>query len=318
MNGHPIQAMTLDQLRLLVGVADEGSFSAAGRRLRRAQSAVSYGISNLEELLGLQLFERTGRRPRITEQGRAILIEARKVLAQVSDLQTRAEQVSGGLESDVSMVVDAIFPGELLIELCRGFQERFATVPLRLYTEVLQGVAALVVDGTCRIGLSGPIGVDAEQLRRRYLAKIAMVPVVATGHPLAALSGPIPTARVRDHVQIVISERTARTGGADQGVLSQITWRVADAGTKLSLISAGLGWGNLPFGMVRRAIDAGALKRLVLEEVGAQALIAPLYTIVRYDAPPGPAGHWLLEHLHELCDGAGPLRCPGEGLGLHA
>jgi len=311
MNSTALHALTLDQLRLLVAVSDEGSFSAAGRRLHRAQSAVSYGIGNLEELLGVQLFERTGRRPRLTRPGHALLLEARKVLAQVTELQTRAVQISGSLEPDVSVVVDAIFPGDLLIELCRGFQGRFPSVPLRIHTEVLNGVAELVLDGTCQIGLSGPIGSESDQLHRRYLARLAMVPVAASSHLLAAIPGPISTVSVREHVQIVISERAASVDSEDHGVLSEVTWRVADATNKLSLISAGLGWGNLPFGMVEAALEAGKLKRLVLEELGPEPLMASLYTITRHDTPPGPAGQGLLEHLHELCLGAGSLRCPG-------
>jgi DNA-binding transcriptional LysR family regulator len=310
-----LHALTLDQLRLLVAVSDEGSFSAAGRHLHRAQSAVSYGIGNLEELLGVQLFERTGRLPRLTKAGNALLQEARKVLAQVSELQARAAQVSGVLEPDVSVVVDAIFPGELLIELCLGFQERFPSVPLRIHTEVLQGVAALVLNGTCQIGLSGPIGSESDQLHRRYLARLALVPVVASNHPLAALTGSISTASLREHVQIVISERAVRDDSEDHHVLSEVTWRVADASTKLSLISAGLGWGNLPFGMVAAAVETGMLKRLLLEESGPEPLMASLYTITRHDAPPGPAGQGLLEYLHELCRDAGPLQCPSEAIG---
>ena len=53
---------TLDQLQVLVAVADAGSFSAAGRKLNRAQSVVSYAIGNLETQLGLKLFEREGKK----------------------------------------------------------------------------------------------------------------------------------------------------------------------------------------------------------------------------------------------------------------
>jgi DNA-binding transcriptional LysR family regulator len=65
---------TLDQLQILVTVADTGSFSAAGRKLNRAQSVISYAIANLEAQLGLKLFEREGtREPQLTDVGRATL-----------------------------------------------------------------------------------------------------------------------------------------------------------------------------------------------------------------------------------------------------
>jgi len=308
-----INALTLDQLRLFVCVTEEGSFSAAGRRLKRAQSAVSYGISNLEQLLDVQLFDRAGRRPRLTKTGRALLLDARQVLARVGELHTRASSMAQGLESDVSIVVDAIFPAELLVELCRAFQVKFPTVSLRVHTEVLGAVASLVLDGTCQLGVSGPVGADAADLQRRLLAHVAMVPVAASSHPLSRFDFPIPTSAVRDHVQIVISDRSRLTEGVDHGVLSGLTWRVADATTKLALIRAGLGWGNLPFEMVRADLERGALAKLVLEEWGPQPLLASLSSIVQVGAPPGPAGQWLLGQLEVLCQGCDQLECPGTG-----
>ena len=82
-------AVTLDQLRVFLLVAEQGSFSAAARSLRRAQSAVSYAIGNLERVLGVLLFEREGRRPSLTEAGRSLLSETRAIHGQVEQL-TRA------------------------------------------------------------------------------------------------------------------------------------------------------------------------------------------------------------------------------------
>lgn len=58
-----IGSLTLDQLRVLVTIADTGSFSAASRELRRAQSAISQAVANLEGLQGVELFDRQGHAP---------------------------------------------------------------------------------------------------------------------------------------------------------------------------------------------------------------------------------------------------------------
>ena len=68
-----LDAMSMDQLRTFIAAAEEGSFSAAGRKLRRAQSVVSQTLANLEQQVGFQLFDRSGRYPRLTEQGRVLL-----------------------------------------------------------------------------------------------------------------------------------------------------------------------------------------------------------------------------------------------------
>jgi DNA-binding transcriptional LysR family regulator len=68
-----LDGVSLDQLRTFIAAADEGSFSAAGRRLRRAQSVVSQVLAKLEGQLGVRLFDRSARLPVLTDQGRALL-----------------------------------------------------------------------------------------------------------------------------------------------------------------------------------------------------------------------------------------------------
>lgn len=62
-----IGSFSLDQLRVLVTIVDTGSFSAAGRKLRRAQSAISQAIAALETMQDVALFDRSGYKPRLTE-----------------------------------------------------------------------------------------------------------------------------------------------------------------------------------------------------------------------------------------------------------
>jgi DNA-binding transcriptional LysR family regulator len=64
-----LDGVSLDQLRTFIAAADEGSFSAAGRRLKRAQSVVSQTLGNLERQLCVKLFDRRGRCPVLTDQG---------------------------------------------------------------------------------------------------------------------------------------------------------------------------------------------------------------------------------------------------------
>jgi DNA-binding transcriptional LysR family regulator len=101
---------TLEQLRTFVAVHEEGNFSAAARRLKRAQSAVSTTMSNLEEQLGLALWDRTTRIATLTDHGRVLLASALRVLTETDTLQRAVADLVGGLEPMVSLCVDAIFP----------------------------------------------------------------------------------------------------------------------------------------------------------------------------------------------------------------
>ncbi|WP_373805160.1 LysR family transcriptional regulator, partial [Delftia acidovorans] len=81
---------TLDRLKHFVAVAEAGTMTEAARRLGRAQSAVSTAIGLLEADLGLELFDRVGRRVQLTAAGEVMLLEARSLLHQAQAMDHRA------------------------------------------------------------------------------------------------------------------------------------------------------------------------------------------------------------------------------------
>ncbi len=287
---------TLDQLRVFLAVAEAGSFSAAARQLNRRQSVVSYTIANLEQQLGgLLLFDRSKRRPVLTEAGHTMLAEARKLTLGADGLRARAGGLLAGLEAELTVAVDVMMPMETLVCTLVAFRAAFPTVNLRLYIEALGSVAKLVLDRVCRVGASGPTLSLISELEQRPIGSVRIVHVAAPSHPLAKLSGRISAPEVREHVQLVLSDRSELTRGQDFGVLSPETWRLADLGAKHALLLAGLGWGGMPEASVRDDVAAG---RLVLLEVEALPRFTyQLLAIHRTDSPPGPAARWFLAQL---------------------
>src|SRR4051812_34762033 len=255
-----LETFTLDQLRALIAVIEEGSFSAAARKLQRVQSAISTSMANLESQLGVTLWDRSGKVAKLTEQGQAVLAAARKICTEVDALRKLTAGMAQGLEAQVSLCVDILFPLEALVNLCEQFRAEFPSVDLRVDTQTMTGVSARVIDGSATIGVASPMGVTAG-LERKVLTTIQMVPVVAPQHPLAQLRGAIPTVALRDHIQLVLSELQGE-GHPDQAVLSSRTWRVRDLHTKHALLRAGLGWGNLPEHLVGGDLAAGRLIKI--------------------------------------------------------
>ncbi len=296
--------ITLDQLRALVAVVEAGSFSAAARRLGRVQSAISTSMSNLEEQLGVVLWDRSGRTAKLTREGQAVLAAARRVLMEVDALRELALGMESGVEAQVALCVDALFPLDALVDVCSRFARQFPTVDLRVDTEVMSAVSERVQKGTATLGVAGPMGLVAG-LERRALAPIRMLPVVATSHPLAARREPIPTSVLASAVQIVLSERV-ESGVADQAVLSPRTWRVGDLHTKHALLRAGLGWGNLPEHLIRDELERGELVLIRPAAWGAEPELLTLSAIFREGARFGPAHSWLIAELQSACarDGA--------------
>ena len=287
---------SLDQLRIFLAVAEEGSFGAAARRMGRAVSAISYGIAQLEAQLGVTLFEREGsRRPVLTEDGRGLLVEAKSVADGIDHLLAKTQSLHAGLESEVSLVVDVMLPGEVTASVLRDFREMFPTVALRLQVEALGAVAGCVLDGGADLAIGGPVLSDHVQLERQTIGAVELVPVAAPGHPLA--SDDVQPGESRKHLQLVLSDRSPLTEGREFSVLSPQSWRLADLGAKHALLKEGIGWGNMPRHTVSDDLVAGRLCELDLpEKPGANYTLSALW---RRDERPGPATSWLIDAIRE-------------------
>src|ERR1700685_3306085 len=163
-----LDGVSLDQLRTFIAAADEGSFSAAGRRLRRAQSVVSQTLANLEGQLAVKLFDRSGRFPLLTDQGRALLPDARAVASNVDLLKAQARNLAGGLEPELSVAVDVMFPDATFTHAVAAFQKKFPATLLRFVVES-SAVIEPVLDGRCAIGVVGSWALIPPQLTHEVL-----------------------------------------------------------------------------------------------------------------------------------------------------
>jgi DNA-binding transcriptional LysR family regulator len=292
-----MDSLTLDQIQLFLTVVDQGSFSKAAKKLNRAQSAVTYGIQKLEAQVGLPLLDRTAYRTSLTDAGRTLLLRARRIAEETNAFRDTARSLASGLEAELTIVLDSMFPMPPVVEALRAFTERFPTVPPRVYVQSLGAAAELVLDGTCMIGLLQLVFSDMALLKRFPLLTVALVPVVAPSHPLAEIDGPIETHVLHDHVQLVLTDRSTLTAGRDYGVLSGRTWRLADLGAKHAMLLAGLGWGNMPAHLVETDIAEGRLR--VIRPVEFDVRIDQVGMCGTYlaDHRLGPAGQWMIEHL---------------------
>ena len=291
--------VSLDQLRAFIAAVDEGSFSAAARHLHRAQSAVSELIGNLEAQIGVQLFDRSGRYPVLTQAGVLLLADARSVVANVDRLKARAKGISGGLEPELSAVIDVLFPFEAIAEAARQFRDEFPRTPLRLYVEALGAVHQPLLDGRCSLGIAGSLPIMQDSMSVERLIGVAMIMVAARDHPLAAYSGIISKEELGKHVQLVLTDRSDRTAGREFGVLSPLTWRLSDLFAKHAFLLKGLGWGGMPVHAVQQDLDDGRLVKLAIEDMPDEGLILPMAAIYMTAKPPGPAGRWLIERLRQ-------------------
>ncbi|CAN5120965.1 LysR family transcriptional regulator [soil metagenome] len=290
-----LDPLTLDQMRVLVTVAETGSFSAAARKLRRAQSGVSQAVQGLEAALGVQLFDRSGKTPKLSDAGRVLLDDARAMIQSAETMKARAGSIAHDIEAELKLAVDPVFPNEVLMRSLKALTGVFPWLPVTLYTEGLGGAEQRLREGSARIALAVPLRDSSDGLETRFLLNIPTVPVVAASHPLAEAAPPVSRAVLEQHVQLVLTDRTPVTVGFTHGIVSPRTWRFADLSTRLDFLVGGFGWCNMPIHMVRDHIDAGRLKVLDLVEKAPRAF--PLHVMYERGRTPGQAGRWLLEDL---------------------
>jgi DNA-binding transcriptional LysR family regulator len=302
-----LDAVTLDQLRTFIAAAEEGSFSAAGRKLRRAQSVVSQTLANLEGQFDVKLFDRSRRRPVLTPQGQVLLTHARTVAGDVDRLKAHAKLLAGGLESEVSIAVDVMFPMNTLTAAVTAFHAAFPLTPLRLYAETLGAVMQAVLDGRCTVGVSGELANVPPVFSREPLLRVPLIHVTSPRHPLAKYTRPIPTSELVKHIQLVLTDRSALSAGQELGIYSPRTWRLADLGAKHAFLRAGLGWGGMPEELVRSDLSRGSLVKIILEDAPPAGLAVSMRAVYRTAAPPGIAARWLIERLKK---GAGASEPP--------
>ena len=259
-----LDGVTINQLRTFVAVCDEGSFSSAARRLRRAQSAVSHAVTALEGALGVELFERNVRRPALTAAGRSLLPDARAVIARTEEMKNRASSIARVGAPQISLAVDVYFPRAHLIGCLMAVQTNAPTATINLRMTSMGDGEQLVLDGTCAFAVTVADIPEARPgaIERNWLCETPMVTVCAPTHPLAAALEPITREEFGRHVQLVVTDNQPGAAKSQKAVAGERQWLVNDLGAKHDLLRAGLCWGHMPAHLVADDLESGALLEL--------------------------------------------------------
>jgi len=128
------------------------------------------------------------------------------------------------------------------------------------------------------------------------LIDLPFITVVAPSHPLAKHKGAIAKKYFEKQTQLVLTDRTTLSEGRTFGVLSPLTWHLADLGAKHAFLSAGLGWGHMPLHMVKKDLDAGTLVKIKIEGIARDVFLS-MHVVYRKDTLPGPIGRAFISQL---------------------
>jgi len=286
--------LSLESLQWLVVVAERGSFSAAARVLGKAQSAVSTAMANLEIDLGLTLFDRSGRLPRLTLAGERMVAEARALLAQQGQLQAVAAELAAGVEARLTLAID---DGSLLPWLAPVLEQlagRYPSLELELLFPMMEDLDEMLLSGRAQLGVGYQGMTTPAALARFGLGQMAMPLVVAPGHPLAQLAAPA-LADLGRYRQLLVTGRQPGVERERFRLSTTIWWAEGDLSV-LELVKRGLGWASVPAFLLTDALARGEVVRL--PDAALPAIPAlPIELLWPSARALGPAAQWLRQAL---------------------
>lgn len=259
-----LDGVTLNQLRTFVAVCEQGSFSGAGKQLRRAQSAVSHAIAALESALDVELFERDARKPQLSPAGRSLLPDARAVISRTEEMKNRASSIARIGVPQISLAVDVYFPRARLIGCLRTLQGEVPTAVINLRTTTMQGGEDLVLKGACSLAvtIADVPELSPSAIERHWLGETRMVTVCAPSHPLASSREPIPFQEFGRQVQLVVTDNPPGAEQTQMSVAGERQWLLNDLSAKHDFLLAGLGWGHMPEHLVADDLATGRLAEI--------------------------------------------------------
>lgn len=298
---------SLHALSVFMTVVDKGSFSQAGKTLNVAPSSISRTIDGLEQALNVNLFERTTRQLKLTEQGLILVEGAAKLLEQSEQLKRSLHPNAQPLSGHLSVSVFESFGREYVCPFVPLFLNRHPNIQLQLeFENDLKDLVSNQIDVAIRVGVP-----DDSSLKARRLFDNRTV-VCASRAYIDQFGAPSHPNELQSHNCLCLNRHRQRTywyfEQPDQSCKIQVKGRLSSkGGTPLAMAAeAGLGIVQLPFWMVSNALKKGTLVPM-LEDWRAslsQNNNAMVYAVYKQTTFPNPLVssfiHFLVEQYESV------------------
>ncbi len=280
-----------EALTAFAEAATLGSFSAAARKLGKSQSTVSSAIANLEIDLGLTLFDRSSRKPTLTEPGRVLLGRVQEILAASDRLDRAASQLGAGLEPKLSVVWSDTYQSDRFEDILSAFEQRFPDLEFECLIAEHGDLVSLVQTGRAHIGVVAAQNVYPPDVGAATIAEQSEITLfVAAKHALAQMKD------IKPDVLAHFRELRLDTYLEQAGQVVPAARRAWSAPSYLMLLEMavlGFGWAAIPRWMVTRF----ALGKLQELDARGWPRRVPVDAVWSRQRPLGRAGTWLLQEM---------------------
>jgi DNA-binding transcriptional LysR family regulator len=290
--------VTLRQLRAFVAVAEVHHFTRAAERLELSQSTVSTLVRELEEQLGLRLFDRHTRMLRLTLAGAEILPLARKAIADLDSVIGSSSELRTLSRGRVTIAAASLQAALMLPRVIREYCEHYPGVKVEICDVTEHEVIEKVRSGDVDFGLGSAVGASHDILSRSLTTDV-FVAVMPSDHALTRakqlswrdlkdlpLIGPPPGNAVREQLDAAL---------AREGITLKRNYEVLLPLTILGMVEAGLGIAVMTSAMSRLARSLG----LTIKTVAGPVIQREMSLLFHADRSLSPAAQNLRDLLLE-------------------
>ncbi|MDP1954486.1 MAG: LysR family transcriptional regulator [Polaromonas sp.] len=242
--------ITLKQFRYFLAVSEMASVAAAARMINIAQSAVTKSIQEIEESLGVALFERSSRGMVLTQAGHRFQASARKVISAVAEAGMLGRERAEALTGSLTIGVTSLVAGYYLADLFARFQRSHPSVRISVVEDSPQFLEHLLINGEVDLAImvSNTLG-DPQALVVEVLTSSPNRVWLASSHPLAERAE-LTLSECAAHQHIVLEadriENVLRTVWSRYGMRPEVTMRTSSLEAVRSLVGVGAGIALLP------------------------------------------------------------------------
>ncbi len=254
--------LSVEQIRTLECIARVGSVSAAARELHRVPSAVLYQMRQLEDAVGVDVFDRSGYRTTLTGFGRQLLEQCAGLLTELERVSRFCEVARLGFEPTLAVVFDGLLPVGPLLEAISATALASPDTRVSLFSEYLSGVEERT------LSVDADIALALVPFARAVGPSFSLAPVVSrlvasVTHELARSRSNAQLFEVlARHTLLTVRGSDPRLGLLPSGFVPAAELRLSDFAAKKEALLAGMGWGWMPEHLIEGELATGRLVQL--------------------------------------------------------
>jgi DNA-binding transcriptional LysR family regulator len=251
--------ITLQQMLTLDAVVSQGSIQGGARQLNKTHPSVITALKKLEDELGFALFDRSGYRSVLTEEGKSFHKSVKRILGDVHELGNQVMHLKGSEEAELNIVVGDITPLPSALAVLRQFSKENPYTRLNLFFGNLFGPNERLLDGAAELIIHH---VDKSDPRYEYrdFCKVSVVPVVAPGFLTIPISTKLRYEELKGYTQCIIRDTATHNEKLNRFVIENAPHlTVGDQYTKKEVILQGMAWGHMPLFLIEKELNRGEL-----------------------------------------------------------